>query len=171
MGRFTIQTKMIAYLGVLAMLSSLVGCASSSRGARDVMQTEDAPIPVTAAFVYKETVHAVGMDFSLEKYFWKHCYPVVAKSFTEAQRYRDYDEALRASPDLIVICQNTVHGGKRQFKFSMVMKVRDSKERLVTEEAYKEKLATPRDANVTFEAIGLLMQEQLSRTIRIRKRR
>ena len=147
----------------------LSGCVTGSSKTPNQIETAGAT-PVSVGFVYKENIHAVGASFSLEKAYWRRVFPAAATAFENARRYSSVNEALSSGSDLVVIAKNTVHGGKKRFKFSLLVTVRDSKERLIMETAFKEKLATNKTLERAFTTVGQQLKDQLNAKIRVRKK-
>jgi len=160
-------------LVLIALLAAgslnMTGCATGEKGAPQVTISTPDALPVSAGFVYREEVHAVRRSFSLESEFWEHVFPQAAQAFQVAHRFKTYDEAIRADVDLIIISKSMVHGAKKQFRFSILVTVRDHDRRLVTEEAYKEKAASARNVDIAFEAVGGELRDDLLRSREIRR--
>jgi len=157
--------KRIGYLLGFFLLCG--GCASTPQSA-SFLREQAGGLPVFAAFVYEEDVHAVGKTFSTADWYWEESYPTVAESVRKADRFASYDRALTSGADLIVIAKNQVYGSRDVFKTSLVVYVRDSQRNLLTETGFQGKKTTREDAPATFQTLGQLMKDHIQNSRKVK---
>ena len=152
---------------MICFVSFVAGCVSTS-DTDFYLREQPEGLPVFAAFVYEEEVHAAGKSFSVEPVFWKSAYPLAAESVQKANRFDSYDEALTSGADVIVMARNRVYGSRDIYKTSLVVYVRDRNRSLLAETGFQGKQTTKYEEDAAFRAMGQLIGNYIGKSIKVK---
>lgn len=152
---------------ILTLTLLISGCASTPETG-SYLREQSGGLPLFAAFVYEEEVHAVGGGFSAAPVYWKEAYPVAAESVMKANRFASYDEALTSGADILVIAKNRVYGSRDIYKTSLVVYVRDRGRNLLAETGFQGKQTTKADEKATFRALGQLIRDHIHNSRKVK---